>query len=521
MAAEGNMGNEQSIAGVVFGWRKMIYRVTIGAALIAVVVSLVMPSWYAATANCMPPQETESRGGILQMFTRMGMDFGAGGLVSGTPMSDLMIGILKSRLIRGQIVDRFDLVSAYRSRTREHAIRELGNHLRVYNTPEGLIEVWVEDRDKKRAAQMANAFLELLDEYNRTASVDQARRTSEFVERILGDNRERLENAARDLREFKEKHQTVELSEQTRVTVEEIARLESERTEFEIERGVLRNFSRPDQIEMRKIDARLREIQTKLDELEGAGASSTGSGAAEGGVFLPLSEIPALSLQLADLTREAMVQEKVYEFLSSQLEEARIQESKDLQVIRILDEAVPPLVRSRPRRKLIVILTVCLAALGSVGVALVSEGFLEYESRNRSTSSIADSRESRALVGFFRWLRRWGGPGQAERSSSSASGSGTPCSLSGQSVIWPRPARATRYRGVRKAEDERAFLARCRAYPVAVGHRRPRRPGSRDLRGPSRCRAGRRGPDRHRRSRVEVRSGRGPVATCPCRDPAS
>ena len=400
------MNEQRSIAGLILGWRPLILRVTLAAAIVSVVVSLLMPNWYAATASFLPPEEGESRGGIMRMFTQMGMEFGAGGLVSASPAADLMIGILKSRLIRGQVVDRFDLVGVYDVESRDHAIRDLGDHLRVSTTSEGLVEVWVEDRDRGRAADMANAFVEFLDEYNRRTSAERARRTKELVGVIIEENRQRLEGAAGRLRDFQEEHDTVEITEQTRVTVEAIAELESELARLEIERGLLKGFSSPDQMEVRALDARVREIEAVVAELREGGTRSP----RDGGVFLPLSEIPGLGLELADLTREVMVQEKVYEFLKSQFEEARIQESRDMEVVHILDAASPPLKKFRPRRSIIVILTVILALIGSIGVAFAAEGLIEYVEKSPSALALGDSRGSRAILGFVRWLRAWGGP---------------------------------------------------------------------------------------------------------------
>jgi len=400
------MTQHRSIPDLIFAWRPLVYRVTGAAAVIAVVASLLMPNWYGATATFLPPSEREARGSFINMFNQIGLDFGTGGLLSTTPATDLLIGILRSRLVRGRVVDRFDLKRVYDSETREHAVEDLGEHLRVNTTSEGLIEVWVEDRDKERAANMANAFVEFLDNYNRTSSVEQAQRTREFIEGMLRENRGRLEQAANELKEFRQEHRAVELTEQTRVTVEAIARLESEQTQLEIERGILDDFSMPDEVQMRQNEARLREIGRQLAELRGGGADGQNDSVA----FLPLSEIPGLALTLADLTREVMVQEKVYEFLSGQLEEARIQEARDLESVRVLDAAVPPLKKSRPRRSVICILTVLLALAGSVGMAFFAEGFLERAEGGRLTGAAGDSRESRALLGFLRWIRAWGGP---------------------------------------------------------------------------------------------------------------
>ena len=79
-----------------------------------------------------------------------------------------------------------------------------------------------------------------------------------------------------------------------------------------------------------------------------------------------------LALEYAELEREVMVQEKVYEFLTAQFEEARIRESRDLQSVNVLDEAVPPIKKARPRRSLIVLLSAAMAFGVAVTVAFLA-----------------------------------------------------------------------------------------------------------------------------------------------------
>ena len=410
------MANQKSALDLILGWRRLTYKITIGAIVVSVVVSLAMPNWYAASATCVSPQEGASRGGVLSMFSQIGMDLGARGLLSSTPMTDFMIGVLKSRLIRSQVVDRFDLQRVYKAESREHAIEELSDHLTVSTTSEGLIEVRVEDLERQRAADMANAFMEFLDDYNRRTSVEQAGRTREFVESALGENGQRLLTASDALREFQEEHGAIDLTEQTRATVEAIAGLETERTRLEIRRGVLEGFSHPDNVEMREVDAELREIRKKLGQFTGRG-DEVSPGSNEDGTLLPLASIPELVVRLADLTREVMVQENVRAFLSSQLEEARIQETRDLEIIHILDAAAPPLKKSRPRRSIMVLLSVGLAFVGSVGVAFAADSFLRYVRGSRPDTEFAGSMESKVLLHFARGLRQWGGPRNDEDST--------------------------------------------------------------------------------------------------------
>lgn len=393
------MDPERPLLQVVLAWSPMIIRATLAAIIVAAIVSLVLPSWYEANTVLMPPEETGARGSVLSIFTQAGFDFGSGGLVSSTPETDLMIGIVKSRSLRGSIVDEYDLARIYREKTRGKAIKEFGDHMTVDTTPEGLLEISVEDRDPTRAADMANRLADLLDEHIRATSVEQAGRTVESLGGELDEARNRLDDSTARLRTFQESHRTVELTEQTRVTLEAVAMLQAQRTELAMRRGVLGQFSTSAMVEMREIEAQISELDIRLKELTGAGQNADG-------VLVPLGSVPGLAVELMELTREVTIQEQVYGFLRAEFEQALTEQVRDLRVITVLDQAVPPERRDRPRRRLIVLLTALLAFVASTATALLADGLLS--SADRETS--AGARAPLPLVRFARWLRAWGAP---------------------------------------------------------------------------------------------------------------
>ena len=221
------MTQTKPMLDVLLEWKRLIYSVVLAAAVVSVAVSLVLPRWYTASSTLLPPSEPEARSSLAQITSRLGIDLAGMGLASDTPSLDVTIGILKSRRLREQVVDRFELVRVYRARSREHAIRQLARHITVDNTPEGLIEVQVEDRDRGRAADMANALVDFLDAFNRATSIEQARLTTEFVAGYRSENDALLRAATDSLRSFQERHGAIELSEQTRATVEAAATLQA------------------------------------------------------------------------------------------------------------------------------------------------------------------------------------------------------------------------------------------------------------------------------------------------------
>ena len=403
---EESKGSERTILQASLAWRKIIYRVLVAAVVLSVGVSLLMPNWYAGRSTFLPPQESGAQSGMMQISSLIGLDMGGMGLLSDSPMLDVMIGVLKSRRLRAELVDRFDLTELYRARSREHAIKELEGRVFVSSTSEGLIEVMVEDRSKERAAEMTNALVELLDSYNRATSVEQAQRTSQFIREYRMENEARLEEAALAAQVFQEEHGAIELTEQTRVTVEAAAALQARWTTLKIERGVRERYASPDQARMVEIDMELSELKEALDLLTGGVSTDSDDGL---GVFLPLGSVPKTGFELARLTRDVLVHETIHEYLSAQYEQSRIQEARDLQTISIVDRAVPPLKKSRPRRSVIVILTVALAAIAAVGLAFACEGVLAREKEWTAGNADPAPPEIRWVLRAAHRLARWGG----------------------------------------------------------------------------------------------------------------
>jgi tyrosine-protein kinase Etk/Wzc len=123
------------------------------------------------------------------------------------------------------------------------------------------------------------------------------------------------------------------------------------------------------------LQARITELQKQLARIESGSNDKDNDD-----FYIPFSELPDLGMQLARLTREFKIQESVFELLTSQYELAKIEEAKDVNTIQVLDRAVPPDKRSKPKRKIMVILSTFVAFFFSVFLAF----FLEFVEKVRS-----------------------------------------------------------------------------------------------------------------------------------------
>ena len=91
------------------------------------------------------------------------------------------------------------------------------------------------------------------------------------------------------------------------------------------------------------------------------------------------ARLPEVGSRLAELLRDVKVQETVWQLLNQQFYNAKIQEARDTPTVQILDAAVTPERRTRPKRKLLVIVASLLTFVFSMFWAFC----LEYVERNR------------------------------------------------------------------------------------------------------------------------------------------
>ena len=85
------------------------------------------------------------------------------------------------------------------------------------------------------------------------------------------------------------------------------------------------------------------------------------------------NQVPSLSLHLARLIREVKIQETVFELLTQQYEQYKIEENKDTPTVQVLDKAIPPERRARPKRAFLVVISGILSLFASVAFVFGQE----------------------------------------------------------------------------------------------------------------------------------------------------
>jgi tyrosine-protein kinase Etk/Wzc len=390
------------LAYVMMRNRRVILAATACAFLVSILISLILPKWYRARSTILPPESMTTQTDVVGIMKYAG--FKPAMLPTLTSPSDVYTAILRSDRVLNAVVDSLDLGEVYNIGSRSRLIDRVTRKLHVGVTREGLIEVVYDDRDRERSARVANAFVNELDRFNRETNVTGARRVRVFVENRIVEAEQELSGAENRLKEFKESTGAVFISEQAEASIQTAADIFGRIAELEVSMERLRQFATDRSPEIVDIKTQIRVLERKLAEMGYMGSASEDT--ATSTLFPRFSRAPELERRLAELMREVEIKRAVYRVLSEQYEEAKIQEMRDTPTLKVLDQARPPLVRLKPKRKMIV-------GVSTVFAFLLSSFVVFYRERVRAggrpdlrggPGGMGDMlrRDWRELKGFFK-----------------------------------------------------------------------------------------------------------------------
>lgn len=362
--------------------RNLIIKLTVGTAVLAVVYSLTLTNIYTATAKVMPPPKDSGGGAAAALLGQLG---GLGGLAAGLGgTTDLYLGILKSRSVADAVIQRMDLMREYKTKTWDATRKTLEGAVKFQAGKDGIITVSADHKDPRTAAMLANTFIQELDRTSLRLNLTKAGTERNFLEKRLTVVKQDLKNAEDEMKTFQEKYKTIKADVQAAAAIEGVARLKAEIVTKEVQLAALRHSMTDEAPEVKSLLAAISRLR---------GQMSTMSGGGDGGNVIPgVGNAPGIGVEYVRRLREFKIQEALFEQLTKQYELAKINEARDSSSLQVLDEAVTPSKKSKPKRSLIVILATVTAFFGSIFLVFIQEYFSKMSAEDAAI--IADIKNS-------------------------------------------------------------------------------------------------------------------------------
>jgi len=350
-----------------------IFRFTLAGGILAVGIALLIPNMYTAETVIMPPQQGQSSASAL-LGQLGGLAAMAGGSSLGLKSpSDLYIGMLGTRSISDAVIDKFKLLDVYDVKTRIDAADKLGSRRRFSAGKDSLIHIDVDDHSPQRAADMANAFARELNTRNTAIAANEASQKRSFLESHLKEEKIALTAAEDDMKNLQQQSGVMQIESQARASLTAVAQLKAQIAAQEVMLDRLRLGATSQNPEVANTEAELSGLRTQLKKLEDSPSSQP-----SGDPFMPMSRMPAAGLTYLRHLRELKFHEFLFELLTKQYEAAKLDESKQIPALPIIDYAVAPDKKSGPKRSVIVLAGFLLSALLSAAFICLSHNMQQY-----------------------------------------------------------------------------------------------------------------------------------------------
>jgi len=362
--------------------KHLVLGVPLAAGILAAIISLLMPNIYTGTTRILPPQQSVSAASALlnQLGGALG-GFGglAGGALGVRNPNDLYVGMLKSRTVADNLISRFDLSKVYNEDRLSDVRRRLENESKITSGRDGIITIEVDDKDPKRAAELANAYVEELMNLTKVLAVTEASQRRLFFEHQLVQAKDNLIAAEVAARQGLQKGGLAQVDAQGRSMIAVTARLRAEISAKEVQLGAMRTFAAEGNPELQRTQQELEALRRELGRIEGS-SPSAGAGKVDASGSSGLDNLGRL--------RDVKYYEFLYELLAKQYELAKIDEAKDATIVQVMDKAVEPDRKSKPKRALIVVLFTIVGLLAALLGVLVREAMIRIRAKLKIRSSI-------------------------------------------------------------------------------------------------------------------------------------
>lgn len=360
--------------------RRFLARLTLLGLALSTAAAFLIPKRYQSTTRLMPPDQSNSGMAMLSAAlggrgssgsgSGSGSSIGAiaGDLLGMKTSTDLFIGILQSRTVEDDLVNKFNLRKIYSDRYEKDAREDLEGKTDITSDRKsGIIRLQVTDHDPKRAAAMAGEYVQELDRLVAQVNTTSAHRERIFLESRLTEVEKDLESAEKQFSDFASKNTALDIPTQGKAMIEATAALKGQLIVAQTELQGMRQIYSDNNVRVRGLQARVSELQRQVQQLGGKFDTPSGSNASDDASSFPsIRKLPQLGVGYADLYRNMKVQEAVFETLTQEYELAKVQEAKETPSVKLIDPPDVPEKQSFPHRSWVILGGTCLFLFSGV-----------------------------------------------------------------------------------------------------------------------------------------------------------
>lgn len=387
---------EQAVWGFVGTmWRNrtIIIAVTGITAVLSVVIALLLPKWYRAESRLLLPGRSGS-GLIAGALSEL--PSAAKSLLGGASGDySRYLTILWSRSLAESTIHYFDLTTVYETAESDTPVYDAmlvlwDNSGFTVDEEFEHLTIAVMDQDPQRAADLTNFMVDELGRINARLASASAAKFRTYIEQRYNETEAALDSVLTEQRKLQEKYGIIFPVEQSEVLLENMAgmrlamfsaeadyaqllgevELEYGRLvgQAELEYEQLLSMYGPENSLVRQAREAMVGAQNQYQkamrtarqryEQSRSSAQQEFNNVLDGGERLlpiPADSIPAISQEFFNLQKEQVILAELIKYSRPVLEEARFDEQREVEAVQVVDRAVPPERKFKPKRAIVCI----------------------------------------------------------------------------------------------------------------------------------------------------------------------
>ena len=318
--------------------RKLILIATLAIVVLGGAVALLLPRRYTASVVILPPQQSGSNSAaMLAQLGNLGALASMGGGLSLKNPNDLQVSLLRSRTVEDAMAARFHLEELYHRSYLSTTRKQGERHTAIDNgLKDGLIRLSVTDGDPRRAAELAQGWVEEYRHMTASLAITEAAQRRLFFEREREAAGDALTHAEDGLKQTEQRTGVIEIDSQARAMIASAAVLRAQVDAKQVEIRGMREFAAGQNPDLQRAEQELSGMEAQLATM------NADTDRRQGDLAMPGGRITQNGLDYARALREMKYRETVYELMTREYEVARVDEARQGSLVQIVDPVLVP-----------------------------------------------------------------------------------------------------------------------------------------------------------------------------------
>ena len=351
--------------------KRIIFAVTAGFAVFAIILSLIMTKSYTATVTLLPPQESDSMGSTLssQLGSMAALLGGGLGIKNN---NDTYVGLFRSEALENSMIERFGLMQEYDKKFLSDARKAFESHVKLDGSgKDGMIHISIVDKDPVRAAELTNGYVDQFRLLSENIAITEASQRRLFFQKELEKTKDELAKAEESLKQTESATGVMQVDMQARALTESASSLRGQIAAKKVQIQGMETYATGENYQLTQAQNELASLRAQLAKVGGS-EDSPGSE-----LIIPKGKVPEAGLEFIRKQRDVKYYEAIFDIIARQFEAAKLDEAREGAIIQVVAPATVPDRRSSPKRALIVIAATFVGFFFGVLFALL-RGALQY-----------------------------------------------------------------------------------------------------------------------------------------------